>query len=258
MKYLWPEWPRLSQKLKTARHRLYLFDVDGTLSPIVNNPSHARVDIRFRSKLRQLSSRRGASVGILSGRSLAMAQKMIRVPGLIYGGHHCLEIKGAGLAFVHPAAKHKKTLIENANSFLQACLRGVQGLVFENKGFSLSVHSRKLGENAQSRFRKTFIEFAKTKDFMTGLSVREGKRVFEILPKTNWNKGSALKVIRKRMPAKPMVLFAGDDHTDEDAFAALGKSDISIQIGFNPRSRACYYLKSQREVGRLLTELCKI
>lgn len=197
-------------------------------------------------------------MGILSGRSLATAQKMVGVPNLIYGGNHGHEIKGAGRFFVHPVAKDKKALVENAILFLQVCLRGVSGLVFENKGLSLSVHFRKLGKRAQLRFRKTFIDITRTKDFMKGLRIREGKCVFEILPKTNWNKGSALKVIRKRIPTKSMVLFAGDDHTDEDAFAALGKNDIGIQIGRNPRSRAAYYLKSQKEVSRLLMELCKI
>jgi trehalose 6-phosphate phosphatase len=50
------------------------------------------------------------------------------------------------------------------------------------------------------------------------------------------------------------ALFAGDDETDEDVFR-LDKNIFSVLVGMRKNSRACYYLRSQQEMIRLLEEI---
>jgi len=67
------------------------FDVDGTLAPIVPNPSDARVPDETRSQLRRLASRY-ALVACISGRTGDVARSIVGVPELTYVGEHGLEL----------------------------------------------------------------------------------------------------------------------------------------------------------------------
>lgn len=258
MQSLWINWPSVSRKLKKAKYRLFLFDVDGTLSPIVKNPRQVRVNQAVRKKLKELNARKQTSVGILSGRSLTKARRMVGISSMIYAGNHGLEIAGPKLSFVHPEARRRRDLVQEAERQLQIVFRTVSGLIYENKGLSFSVHFRRVKDANRKKFLDKFHRFIQAWTLRRFLTIRHGKCVYEILPKTSWNKGAALKLIRRKIKEKPVVLFAGDDHTDEDAFAALRKNDIGIQIGTNPKSKAAYFLRDQTEVHRLLTELCKL
>jgi hypothetical protein len=47
------------------------------------------------------------------------------------------------------------------------------------------------------------------------------------------------------------VLFVGDDENDEQAFALDGNT-IGVRVGWKRKSRARYFLRSQREIDKLL------
>ena len=55
------------------------------------------------------------------------------------------------------------------------------------------------------------------------------------------------------------VLYAGDDTTDEDAFAALASLDgVTVRVGEGVPTRAVFTLTSQDEVGELLRRLLEL
>jgi trehalose-phosphatase len=85
-----------------------------------------------------------------------------------------------------------------------------------------------------------------------------GKKVIEIRPRVNWNKGLAVKRLRQSFPRDTKVLYVGDDVTDEDVFKSLKKNDYGIRIGKSRSSKAAYYLKSQKEISFFLQRLVKI
>src|SRR5206468_3739221 len=65
--------------------------------------------------------------------------------------------------------------------------------------------------------------------------------------------GEALDALR-REHAPTSILFIGDDETDEDAFAALGPSDLGIKVGPGPTA-AQHRLPDDESVAACLTRL---
>jgi len=84
-----------------------------------------------------------------------------------------------------------------------------------------------------------------------------GKKVFELLPNIEWNKGKAIERLTELLAVrtKLMRIYIGDDQTDEDAFSVLGKRDISIRVGAKKGSRARYYCRGSGEVATFLKML---
>ncbi len=88
--------------------------------------------------------------------------------------------------------------------------------------------------------------------------VTQGKKVFEVRPNVEWDKGkAALRIIELVDPKKELMPFyIGDDRTDEDAFLALGDKGITILVsGELKESHAKFFLKNVREVETFLRKL---
>lgn len=132
MRDLWAAWPHISSRLKQSKRRLLLFDVDGTLSPIVKHPFQAKIPNDIRKILKDLSSERNTIVGIISGRSLKATKRMVRIGGIVYAGNHGLEIETRRKTFVHPFAKQTSVLLNLVYNHLLKGFNHVRGLVAEN------------------------------------------------------------------------------------------------------------------------------
>ena len=107
--------------------------------------------------------------------------------------------------------------------------------------------------------------FAKVTDplHVTGrIKVTQGKKVYEIRPPVDWDKGKAIawliaKCRETRGKGGALPVYLGDDLTDEDGFKIIEKNNgISIFVG-EPGflSVARYFLKSPGEVTELLKML---
>jgi trehalose-phosphatase len=72
------------------------------------------------------------------------------------------------------------------------------------------------------------------------LKLLNGAQAAELLPAVDWHKGRAARWIRARLAARldaaVMVVYLGDDRTDEDAFTALDDDDLVIGIGSRPHT----------------------
>ena len=94
------------------------------------------------------------------------------------------------------------------------------------------------------------------------LEVTGGKKVLELRPAVDWDKGRALRLLLERMAPEAgpsSALYAGDDVTDEDAFAALGEATGEAGVAVVVRgetdgraTRADYALEDPGAVRRLL------
>jgi trehalose 6-phosphate phosphatase len=83
-----------------------------------------------------------------------------------------------------------------------------------------------------------------------------GKNVIEFLPRVHWGKGQAVLWISRRLAptpraGRPVVLYAGDDATDEAAFAALKGRGITVRVGAE-RGGADYAVKNVGSIHALL------
>jgi trehalose 6-phosphate phosphatase len=79
-----------------------------------------------------------------------------------------------------------------------------------------------------------------------------GKCSVNIVPVNAPTKGTALaRLIEKHGAAG--AFFAGDDVTDEDAFALAGRDPVAtVRIRHSKASKAEYFVKSQCEIDKLL------
>jgi trehalose 6-phosphate phosphatase len=185
-----------------------LLDVDGTLAPIVPRPEDARVPPETQAELRRLNDRY-ALVACISGRSGADAQRVVGVPKLVYVGNHGLELEPEAEAWA-----------ERLHRFLRQIVW--PGLV-EDKRLSASLHYRNAPEARDSA--DAIADAARS----AGFEARFGRKVLEILPPIPANKGTAVRGLLAQRELE-RALYAGDDTTDLDAFAALDSLELGIRV----------------------------
>ena len=186
-----------------------VFDVDGTLSPIAPSPALAVVPDETRRELRRLVERY-ALVACLSGRAGLDARKLVGVDGVEYVGNHGLEL--------HPDAR--------ALALAIARFRDTVGLPVEDKGISLAYHYREAADEKAAR-----VELGKVAEsaLLAGLEPRWGRKVLEIRPRVDADKGTAVQTLIERAKAT-RALYAGDDTTDLDAFRGLGEAGLEHAV----------------------------
>ncbi|HMX44103.1 MAG TPA: trehalose-phosphatase, partial [Elusimicrobiota bacterium] len=119
-------------RVRAAPRVLLALDFDGTLAPLVDHPSRARMPATLRKRLGALTDR--CDVAVLSGRSLADVRKRVGVGKVFYGGNHGLEMSGPGFGYVNPTARRLKRHTGEMMRLAQEALRGVAGGHLEEKG----------------------------------------------------------------------------------------------------------------------------
>jgi len=192
-----------------TRAALFL-DVDGVLAPIVPRPEDARVPDETREELRRLYALY-ALVACISGRAGADAQRIVGVPDLVYVGNHGLELDGEAAGW---------------GERLQQFLADVAWPATENKQLTASLHYRGSQDEAVAR---AALEDVKARAEREGFVARFGRKVLELLPPLDVNKGTAvLQLLAERNLSR--ALYAGDDTTDLDGFRALDGLDVSVRV----------------------------
>lgn len=206
-----------------AAPRLLAFDVDGTLAPIVARPEDAAVPEGTRAALRRLAGAPQTHLAFVSGRGAADARAMVGLDGVWTIGNHGLErIDPEGEGSVAPGARRWLSAMIDAAAEATSLTSGIPGVQVEDKRWSLSVHWRNADPASAPRVQDLLAAVAAR----SGLRLTEGKRVFELRPPLEVDKGTALVALARdlfgdELPAGSSLLYAGDDTTDEDAFRAL-------------------------------------
>jgi trehalose 6-phosphate phosphatase len=186
-----------------------LLDVDGTLAPIVPRPDDARVPPQTQAELRRLNGRYGL-VACISGRTGDDARKVVGVAELVYVGNHGLELEPEANAWA-----------DRLHAFL-AETDWPPDLV-EDKRLSAALHYRSRPDLRGTA--EAVAERAQT----AGFEARFGRQVLELLPPISANKGTAIRRLLEER-ALDRALYAGDDTTDLDAFAALDSLELGVRV----------------------------
>src|SRR3954452_8573493 len=199
------------------RRAAILTDVDGTIAPIVQDPAEAAVAEPTRELLRRLAERY-ALVGCLSGRRALDARRIVGLDELTYSGNHGFELLLPGEETVRPDPSldgHENDAPKFVASLDRSELERV-GIRAEDKGAIVALHWR--GAENEGAAESLAHEVASEAEWQ-GLVPHRGRKVLEIRPNVAVNKGIAIAAL---VPARPVdaALYAGDDRTDVDAFAA--------------------------------------
>ena len=266
LEHLLSVWPEVVNQLRVARHILLLTDYDGTLTPIVERPELANLSEETRQLLRGLARQRHLTLGVISGRALGDLREKVGIGGIVYAGNHGLEIEGPGISFVNPVAEELKPILRIMHYVLSRALGTIRGVFVENKGLSLSIHYRLVGEQRAGEVEGIVKKVVGGAEAAGQAKITSGKKVYEVRPAVTWDKGKAIKLLMKKYGkggrnSGLLLIYLGDDLTDEDGFKVIQcyGSGLSVLVGEEEKpTNAKYFLKSPAEVAMFLGMLLEL
>jgi trehalose 6-phosphate synthase/phosphatase len=241
-------------EMAAADSLLIALDFDGTLAPHVDRPEDARAVDGTREAVQRLLDFEGVRVALVSGRALVSLQHVADPPeDVLLTGSHGIEMRLDSPDIEINLLADELAQLDTLARVLEGISGSVEGTTIERKPAGMAIHTRLAtrpnGERAQREARDQL------SDELPGLTVREGKNVLEFSVRSR-TKGDALDVLRTHTGAE-RVFYAGDDVTDEDAFAVLQDLDIGLKIGPGP-SLAGYRVRSPKEVTEVLNLLADL
>lgn len=189
-------------------------DVDGTLSPIVDNPADAVVLPESKQHLIAMLPN-VALLAFVSGRGAADIHERVGIDGGVYVGNHGMERWEGGSVQVAPSVAAYRPNLEAVMSAVQPKL--IDGMAIEDKGASASVHYRRTADpqHTAQQMQPVLEAIAAEHD----IDVHSGKMVFELRPPVQMNKGTAFRALIEDYTLDAAI-YLGDDVTDADALRA--------------------------------------
>jgi trehalose 6-phosphate phosphatase len=185
-------------------------DFDGVLAPIVERPYDAYPPAGAREELERLASRY-ALVAVVSGRAGDDVRRRLGVDGVVIAGSHGLELD--------PAAEDWR---ERIDAFAQT----VDWQDVERKTLTVAFHYRTATDE---RVARAALEDVARRAQAVGLRASFGRKVLEVLPPLEANKGTAVRRLLADAGLR-RALVAGDDTTDLDAFRALDDLELAVRV----------------------------
>jgi len=250
----------LSRELVGALHEiarvkrlLVALDFDGTLAPEVDDPEQARATPEARAAVLALLALPNTRVALISGRSIASLEQVSDLPdeALLVGSH------GIEIRLDHPG---DTVSLDTSEIEQVSVLGGVLGEVadsfdqvwLETKPAGFALHTR-LASDHNSRVAH-LVALSEATAEVDNLTVRRGKDVLEFSVRGE-TKGDAVEHLRAYTSANA-VFYAGDDVTDEDAFAALGPDDLGLKSGAG-ETIASHRVAGPHQVAQVLALLAE-
>ena len=248
---------QLSEAIGERRPSVFL-DYDGVLTPIVSHPDLALMTDETRSVVRRLAAI--TDVAVISGRDTADVRAKVGLDEVWYAGSHGFDIVGphgatSGDGTLDRFEQYIPVLIDAADEIEHEVAEMV-GVHVERKRFAVAVHFREAIEDVEPAIERIVSDIG---DRDERLRVTTGKKIFELRPSVEWDKGKALEWLMGRLELDldaTTPLYLGDDVTDEDAFAVLVGRGLGIVVGRDGEpSLAAYALEDPDEVRDLLARL---
>jgi trehalose 6-phosphate phosphatase len=203
---------QLSRLAEEPGRAAILLDVDGTLAPIVPRPELSFVPDATREELVRLAARY-ALVACVSGRTSDEAERIVGVPGIVYVGEH-------GLELAPEAERWQNTIREFAAAVPWPA---------EQKRLSVSFHYRTAPDEEEA---VALLERVAESALAEGLRPRFGRKVLEIRPPVDADKGTAVRALLADRGLR-RAFYAGDDATDLDAFHGLDGLDVAVRVAIS-------------------------
>lgn len=196
------------------KERLWIFDFDGTLSPLVSNRSAARLDPSCDDLLKDLVRLPFQRAAILSSRRLDDLTVRVPVPGVFLGG-------GSGLEWQLPNGERRlaekdlqeklnqrrKTLLSNIRS-----LETIPGVEIEDKKWSIAIHVR----GAPMESKKSVQLFLEDWKPLRRIRKFRGPEVIELQLLPEVDKAYGVRKICGILDFEPdgRLVYSGDDEND--------------------------------------------
>ena len=232
-----------------AQQRLLLFDFDGTLAPIVNDPAEARPSDTLKNTLRHLAE--SSTVVVISGRNRQFLEKTFAGISIHLVAEHGAFLKNSDQPWqrldlspgdwVDPVRVTMNQFVDN-----------FAGSAIEEKETAIAWHYR----NAEADdIENQAIELAtqlRRASSPIPLTVIQGNKVVEVKPAQH-SKGTVAVKLADDKPYD-FILSIGDDTTDEDMFRQMPNWAYTLKVG--PGATAARYrLARQQDVETLFQRM---
>ncbi|WP_133500477.1 trehalose-phosphatase [Cognatilysobacter terrigena] len=229
-------------------HWALFLDVDGCLLDFADHPGDVHVPDGLGDALMRLSRALDGALALVSGRRIAQLDTLfpgLRVPA---AGLHGLELREA---IDHAPALDAPPELQHVRDAAEQIALAHPGAIVEDKGVALALHWR--GSPAARSPLEAIAASALAN--LPGYRLQHGNCVVELRP-SHADKGDAM---RRLMGVDPFVdrtpVFAGDDLTDEDGFAAANAlGGLSVRVGDRQPTRATHTLPGTDALRRWITE----
>jgi len=205
-------------------------DVDGTLLHIADTPDAVTIERATVELLARAHAATGGALALITGRSIADADRLFAPLALPVAGQHGFERRDAAGA-LH---RYADTAAELAalRPEIDAFAADRPGVVVEDKGLTLAVHYRLAPDAGRALAALAGRLVARPG---STLGIQPGKMVIELRP-AGQDKGTAIAGFMDEAPFRGRIpVFLGDDVTDEFGFGTVnGLGGISVKVGDGP------------------------
>ena len=213
--------------------RLWVFDFDGTLSPLVPDRNAARLHPASRSLLKYLAGDPLNLIAVLSSRSLEDLASRVPVPNLFLGGGSGLEWRLPAGHRIRPGEEAEKRLEEARGAVLPMLERvsPFPGVELEDKGWSVAVHFRAVPPEMLSTLFLLVLDLKS----LPGVRVFEGPAVAEVQFLPSADKSFGIRKLCRFLrfdPSGGRIFYAGDDENDAVAMEwVISRKGTAIAVG---------------------------
>jgi len=182
-----------------------------------------------------------------------------------------------------PAAEFAP-LMDAAHASLAAAVASIPGAAVEHNTFAVSVHYRNVDPAAWDDVAGAVSSLLAAPPFAGKLRAGRGRKVLEVRPTIDWDKGKALAHLLAALglgggggrledasslpppppPPAPLAaadvapIYLGDDRTDEDAFTALAAAGVGAGVLVAARRRPTAAAWSLADPGEVLAFLGRL
>ena len=224
---------------------LLAFDFDGTLAPICDDPSQARLDSRAAALLTEAARMERVVVAVVSGRDAGDLSQRVNAPGAYMVSSHGLEIRAPGGVVVRETPPVEINLDSDLSHEIAA-----SGLRLEPKSHALALHWRGIPYEAVAPVVDMFRAWARD----AHLDVIDGRCVVEAR-RSGAGKEEALRWVASAVGAE-RVIYAGDDITDFGALRFAAEHGRALFLASSEREPppGVTVVGSFRELFRLIRE----
>lgn len=231
-------------------------DFDGVLAPLVLDPSTSRPLPGTVDSLRALAGMPDTYAAVVSGRDLATLAALtgIEDAAVTLVGSHGAESSAESSADTGGStlgADERETL-ERLTADLEQLRAELPDVRLESKPSAVVAHTRGMDAEGAARAEESVLEVAARHD---GVRVMQGKHVVE-MSVHDADKGTALTGLRDRVGADVLVYF-GDDVTDEDVFTRLRDGDVGVKVG-DGDTAAAWRVQDPQDVADALALLMDV
>jgi trehalose 6-phosphate phosphatase len=241
------------ETLAAAPRLLVALDFDGTLAPFADDPAQVGALPGSWAAVLTLQRARDTEVVLVSGRPLDGLARVSHAPdGMALVGSHGVEWRVDG----HDEAAlsdDELARVAAVGAALDEVGARFPGVVIEHKPAGHGVHTRRVGADVAAEANAAASRAAHDAD--DAVLERGGKDIVEFAVR-HVTKGDAIDRLRGLRGADA-VFFAGDDVTDEDAFAVLRDGDVGVKVG-EGETRAGYRVADPAALTDVLKQLGRL